>query len=425
MRQSPRLFRLTANVALSALLWDTMRPLAAVAQPPPPPPLPASGEGRPVLSQSQGDPPARVGRIASMTGAVSFHNLGDTEWSAASINYPVISGNAFWTEPSSGARLEVSDSRIVMAGGTEFDVATLDATGLQGVAAQGAIYIHLRDLAPNEAWAVQTPRGLVRLSVAGRYEIVVGTTDQPTMVTVVDGSAQMSVVDGSAQMSVADGSAQVDGHGVPLQVAGGQTATITGTDSFQGSVGPALRDAFLTTSLEAERPRPAAAAPVPAQVYAMPGGSDLEESGSWAQAPTYGQVWYPPVASSWVPYREGHWAYVAPWGWTWIDDAPWGFAPFHYGRWVQIERRWAWTPGEIAVDERPVYAPALVTFIGVGAGVALGAALAYGSIGWVPLAWPARTIPSLVSRLEQLRPSGERRQRDEHHHQHHDQQHYQ
>jgi hypothetical protein len=364
MRKNPRLFRLTATVALTALLWDSVLPLAAIAQPAPPP-LPAPGEGRPDLNQS--DPPARVGRIASMTGPVSFHNPGDTQWSAATPNYPVASGNAFWTEPSSTARLDISDSRIAMAGGTEFDVATLDASGLQCVAAQGEIYLHLRDLAPNEVWSIQTPRGLVRLSGEGRYGIVVGTTDQPTLVTVVDGTAQ------------------IDGPGVSLPIAGGQTATITGADSFQGSTGPALRDAFLTASLNAERPRPAAAAPVPTQVYAMAGGSDLEGAGSWSQAPTYGQVWYPPVQATWVPYREGHWAYVAPWGWTWIDDASWGFAPFHYGRWIQIGGRWAWTPGEAAVVEQPVYAPALVTFLGIGAGIALGAALASGSIGWVPL----------------------------------------
>ena len=35
----------------------------------------------------------------------------------------------------------------------------------------------------------------------------------------------------------------------------------------------------------------------------------------------------------------------------------------------------------VAVAGPPVYAPALVTFIGIGAGVALGAALASGSIG--------------------------------------------
>ena len=52
MRRNPRLFRLTATVALTALLWDAMLPLAAVAQPAPPPlpPLPAPGQGRPDLT---------------------------------------------------------------------------------------------------------------------------------------------------------------------------------------------------------------------------------------------------------------------------------------------------------------------------------------------------------------------------------------
>ena len=364
MQQNGRLFRLTATTALTALLWDATLPPRAMAQPAPPA-LPAPGQGRPDLNQA--DPPERVGRIAVMTGPVSFHNPGDTQWSTATQNYPVSSGNSFWTEASSLAQLEVSASRIAMAGATEFDVAALDAAGLQGVATQGEVYLHLRDLAPNEVWSIQTPRGQVRLGSNGRYDIVVGTTDQPTLITVLEGAAQ------------------IDGPGVSLQVAANQSATISGTDSFRGSVGPAQRDAFLTERLNAERPPPAPAPAIPAQVVAMPGGSDLIGTGSWSQAPDYGEVWYPPVAATWVPYREGHWAYVSPWGWTWVDDASWGFAPFHYGRWLRIGDRWAWTPGEVAVARPPVYAPALVSFIGIGAGVALGAALASGSIGWVPL----------------------------------------
>jgi hypothetical protein len=364
MRLDHPMFRLTATVALAALLWDATFPLAAVAQPASPP-LPQPGQGRPDLDR--GDPPERVGRVARLTGTVSFHNQGDTDWTAASANYPVSNGNTFWTEPSAEALLEIGNSRFALAGGTEFDVTTLDASGLRAVAEQGEAYIHLRDLAPNEIWSVQTPRGLVRLAGQGRYEIVVGTNEQPTLVTVVDGSAQ------------------IDGPGVSLRVDGSQTATITGTDNFQGIVGPALRDGFLTANLDAERPPPLPAAPIPQQVATLPGGGDLLRDGSWSEAPSYGQVWYPPVAAGWVPYREGHWAYVAPWGWTWIDDAPWGFAPFHYGRWIRIGPRWAWTPGTVVVVGRPVYAPALVTFIGVGAGIGLGAALASGSIGWVPL----------------------------------------
>lgn len=344
MRRSTRLFRLSAGVALAALLVNAL-PAAALAQQALPPLPPAPGDAAP--DQSQNDPPARVGRIAQISGAVSFRNQGDTQWSAASPNYPVISGNSFWTEPAASARLDISNSRIALAERTELTVNTLDTAGLQAVAAQGETYYHLRNLAPNEAWTILTPRGAVRLTAPGRYGIVVGTTEQPTLVTVIDGAAQ------------------IDAPNVALTVNAGQTATITGTDPFQGSIGPAIRTAFLNARLEAERPPPAG---VPRQILSMPGSEDLAYTGSWAEAPEYGQVWYPPVSPGWVPYREGHWAYVAPWGWTWVDNAPWGFAPFHYGRWIEIGGRWAWTPGTVTVAAPPVYAPALVTFIGISAG---------------------------------------------------------
>jgi hypothetical protein len=83
---------------------------------------------------------------------------------------------------------------------------------------------------------------------------------------------------------------------------------------------------------------------------------------------------------------------VAPWGWTWIDDQTWGFAPSHYGRWTRIGERWAWVPGSVAAH--PVYAPAVVAFLGtpgIGLSFADGAA-----VGWFPLApgeayWPSYT----------------------------------
>jgi len=72
---------------------------------------------------------------------------------------------------------------------------------------------------------------------------------------------------------------------------------------------------------------------------------------------------------------------VAPWGWTWIDDAAWGFAPYHYGRWVYVRDRWGWIPGPR--DLRPVYAPALVAFVG---GSGWSASVGIGPpIGWFPL----------------------------------------
>ena len=123
------------------------------------------------------------------------------------------------------------------------------------------------------------------------------------------------------------------------------------------------RDGFAAWNDERDR---AEARPVAAARYVSPemtGAEDLDRYGQWEQTPEYGPIWTPrAVAVGWAPYSTGHWAYVRPWGWTWVDDAPWGFAPFHYGRWVNYRSRWCWAPGTYVT--RPVYAPALVAWVG-------------------------------------------------------------
>jgi hypothetical protein len=132
----------------------------------------------------------------------------------------------------------------------------------------------------------------------------------------------------------------------------------------------------------------------------MTGAADLDEYGHWRYAAGYGPVWAPAqVGPGWAPYRNGHWVWVAPWGWTWVEDEPWGFAPFHYGRWAYVDEGWCWVPGPVYV--RPVYAPALVVFVG-------GGALAFGGgagVAWFPLAprevyvpW-YRTSPGYVNNV--------------------------
>ena len=319
--QNPR-FRLAATVAVTALLLSQVLPQPAMAQGAPPPLRPAGAQ-----DQQGGDPPTRVGRLAQVSGTVSFHAQDEDQWNPATLNFPVVQGNAFWTEPNAQAVIEVSASRIAMAPGTELEVATLTDTAFQATESQGELYLRLRAATPDETYAVQTPRGLVTLTAPGRYGVVAGDTQNPTTVTVVEGSAR------------------VEGPGVSLDLGANQTASITGSDTFQAEVGPAQRDAFLTAMLAGERPPQPRGVAAPPVVAAMPGGDDLAQYGSWSDSPQYGQVWYPQVAQDWVPYREGRWAYVAPWGWTWVDSAPWGFAPFHYGRWVEAGGRWGWIPG--------------------------------------------------------------------------------
>src|SRR6185437_6984063 len=44
------------------------------------------------------EPPGRVGRVAYLTGTVSFRAGGDTAWAVAVPNSPVTTGDALWAD---------------------------------------------------------------------------------------------------------------------------------------------------------------------------------------------------------------------------------------------------------------------------------------------------------------------------------------
>jgi hypothetical protein len=318
-------------------------------------------------AQDQADPPSRVGRLAQITGTVSFHTSDESQWEAATLNYPITSGNSLWTEPQAHTAIDVGGSRLYLDGSTELDIGTLNDQGFQASLPQGAIYLRAGN---DGSFEIDTPRGAVTISQPGHYEIVAGDATHPTTVTALDGTAQIA------------------GPGVNMTVTGPQTASLTGQNPVTGTTGLAQRDDFIAYADNVEQPY---LNPAPAQQQAeqqtqqyvspgMTGAQDLGQYGEWQQTPDYGPAWFPQVAISWAPYRYGHWAYIAPWGWTWIDDASWGFAPFHYGRWAHFHHRWCWVPG--GFGDRPVYAPALVSFLGNLLGINLGGGPA---VGWIPL----------------------------------------
>jgi hypothetical protein len=375
-------------------------------------PLPA-GAAPAAPGPTTADPPSRVGRLAQMDGTVSFHTSDETQWEAATLNYPITSGNSLWTEPQAHAAVDIGGSRVYMDSQTLLDIGTLNDQGFQAQLPQGAVF--LRSGGNDGGFEIDTPRGAVTVNQPGHYEIVAGDATHPTTVTALDGSAQIA------------------GPGVNMTVAAGQSASLTGQNPVTGTTGSAQQDPFTSYVAGIEQPY---ANPAPAQQqvqqqtqqYVSPGMTgyqdpaqqqvqqqtqqsvspgmtgyqDLAQYGQWQQTPDYGPVWYPQVAVDWAPYRYGHWAYVWPWGWTWIDDSPWGFAPFHYGRWVQIGPAWAWVPG--AIVAQPVYSPALVSFFGDVGGI--GISLGIGpSVGWVPLGpgeiWypPYRYSPRYIRNL--------------------------
>ncbi len=350
---------LAVTCLASVLLLVQAAPL--YAQPAPPP-------GSQTDVQYAGDPPARVGRVSTIQGTVSFHTAAQDQWNPATLNWPVAQGNSFWTEAGSRAVMELGGVRLSMDGSTEVDIQQMDYDTVLINLPQGDINIRLRDLGDGEKYMISTPSGTVQLLTAGRYHVDGGANGNPGSVAIYAGQAAV-LGDGGATTYYAGQSGVIVATAAPPPV---EATAPTPIDTWADEVPPPP--------------------PVPAYLPPdMPGEGDLLTVGVWSEAPDYGHVWYPPVDPGWAPYRYGHWGYVAPWGWTWVDDAPWGFAPFHYGRWVEIDGRWGWTPGRV-IDARPVYAPALVTFIGgggwnPGVGVSVGLGLGVGAlaVGWVAL----------------------------------------
>ena len=320
--QNPR-FRLAATVAVTALLLSQVLPQPAMAQGAPPPLRPAGAQ-----DQQGGDPPTRVGRLAQLSGTVSFHAQDEDQWNPATLNFPVVQGNAFWTEPNAQAVIEVSASRIAMAPGTELDVATLTDTAFQATAAAG------RTLSPR-------PRGDAGRDLCGAD--AAGSGHAHGAGPLWRRGRRHPEPDhghGDRRRGARRGSGRFARRRSPTRWRASPAATRSRARSGRRSATPSSPRCSPASARRSRRPSRRRL-----RWRRCRAATTWRRYGSWSDSPDYGQVWYPQVAQDWVPYREGRWAYVAPWGWTWVDNAPWGFAPFHYGRWVEAGGRWGWIPG--------------------------------------------------------------------------------
>lgn len=322
-----------------------------------------------VMAQTQHEPPGRVGRLAFVDGTVSFHDDVERGWTKAVINTPLTTGDAIWTEPNSRSEVSLAGTRIRMDGSTELDMSQIDDRQVRLQLAQGRIDVKTTQMDASQPYEIVTPRGTISLQQQGDYYVEAGSQQDPTRLGVRSGAAQIQGLNGQT-LAVRPGEVgEVYGDGSSMQLKTVRAAPPAPAASW------AARDRQVVYDQQPQY------LPV-----GMTGYEDLNAYGNWVNDGSYGQVWVPrSTPAGWAPYRTGHWSYVQPWGWTWIDDQPWGFAPYHYGRWANSNNRWVWVPPQR--EQRPVYAPALVAFVG---GLELAAQLGNqgrttGPVGWFPL----------------------------------------
>lgn len=317
---------------------------------------------------AQADPPGRVGRLNHAEGTVSFSPAGDNEWTDAVLNRPLTRGDRLWTDRKSRAEIQIGSSAVRLDGQTHIDITALDDRAAQLSLTQGTVYVRVRSLPEGENFEIDTPNLAYRAAYPGDYRIDVDPADGTTRVTIHSGTGAV----------YGEG-----GHALPM--GGGQQITFRARSLTQVTTQESPpQDAFDRWAAERNRreDQSISARYVPREVV---GYQDLDAHGQWKKEPTYGAVWYPQgMPPGWAPYRQGHWEWIAPWGWNWIDDARWGFAPFHYGRWALVDSRWAWVPGRLGL--RPIYAPALVAFVGGAGGGVLASVSSRTGVAWFPLA---------------------------------------
>jgi uncharacterized protein DUF6600 len=326
------------------------------------------------------DPPSRIARLSHIDGEISFDPAGTDDWVSAVVNRPITTGDKLWADRDSRAELQLGSATIRIGSMTGFSFLNLSDWATQLQLTEGSIRIRVRRLGENENFEVDTPNLAFSILRPGIYRISVNEGGDSTVI------------------HVRGGEGEVTGGGQAYTVHGEETGTFTGTDQLNADIeGIGSDDDLEAWSEERDRRQDHSISSRYVSDEAV-GYEDLDDYGGWRNT-EYGEVWFPHTTIvGWAPYRYGHWAYIYPWGYTWVEDEPWGFAPFHYGRWVVVGGVWGWVPCRPAVVGvayvRPVYAPALVAWVGgphFAIGVSVGGAAA---VGWFPLGPREVYVPS-------------------------------
>jgi hypothetical protein len=306
----------------------------------------------------ENDPPTRAARLSYIQGSVSFQPAGTQDWVAAPVNRPLTTGDQLWVDRDSRAELQLGGSALRVGATTSLGFLNLGDHVTQVQLSAGTLIVHVRRLDDQDTYEVDTPNLAFTVLRPGTYRVAVDPNG------------------GTTTINLRRGQGEVTGGGTAYSLYEGEDDVFAGTDQLVETAqyaSPAPNEFDTWSDGRDDRWEHSVSAR-----YVSPdvvGYEDLDDQGTWSATPQYGYVWYPQgLGPGWAPYQTGYWAYVPPWGYTWVDDRPWGFAPFHYGRWIWTGTAWGWVPAPPpvpgAVYVSPVYAPALVAWVGAGAAIA-------------------------------------------------------
>ena len=285
-------------------------------------------------------PSARAVRLSSVDGAVHISQGGQVLAETAVANAPLFEGTRVVTGDDGKAEIQFEDGSLArISPNSALTLKVLRGQGATGEAVMvldgGLGYFELEGSGESGTMRVQFGNSVVTASGATVLRI---NLDNPP--------GELAVFSGNAHLE--------RGTAMALDVHGGESVTLNGTDASQYNLAESIEpdswdtwNADRDDALEGQ----ATARTGTTNTFAdngNPAWNDLDASGSWYNVPGQGNVWSPYEASdaSWDPYGDGDWMYQPAYGYVWVSGNPWGYLPYHCGMWNWYDSfGWGWAPG--------------------------------------------------------------------------------
>jgi hypothetical protein len=168
----------------------------------------------PIVAQTEGNPPGRAARLSVIEGQVSFQPSGENDWSQATLNYTMTTGDRIYTYDGSRAELEVGPWAVRLSQDTDLTMANLTDQFMQLGVGRGSVRVAVYQMPPDNTVEIATPNGALTASEPGSYRVDVDP-------------------DNGTRVIVNRGSLQVSGGGANQTIEAGQAAQLTGTEPIE------------------------------------------------------------------------------------------------------------------------------------------------------------------------------------------------
>ena len=296
------------------------------------------GQDEPADPPQQPHPDMRAARLSYVQGGVRLTQGGEVIADPAPVNTPVFQGTVVSTQEDGQAELQFDDGSIArLSPNSSLQIAVLrqeHGTGKAEVLlTSGLGYFEMSGNASDQMIA---RFGDSTVKASG-FTVVRIDLDNPP-----------------GELAVFTGNAHLDRGNLSLDLHGGQSLALNGTDPNQYNLAETIEpDSWDSWNADRDQDLNSQESAKTAATGAQPNNSnpawgDLDANGSWYDVPGQGYVWSPYEAANanWDPYGCGNWVYTPQFGYIWVSCESWGYMPYMAGYWNFYDGfGWGWTPG--------------------------------------------------------------------------------